>query len=133
MRSQKVLVGVTVLNVLLVAAAWFGVVGVGASSAQSSSGGVLQASGFDLLNDDGQVVAQLYTGEEGTGQLRLRGADGVVRVKLGVSIDGLGAGLALFQGVDPVPGVLIGTTGDGTRIKLADTLGEVPEERVLKP
>ncbi|MBM3673125.1 MAG: hypothetical protein FJW86_13230 [Actinobacteria bacterium] len=59
MKSHKVLVGVTVLNVLLVAAAWFGLVGVGVGSAQSPSSGALEASGFDMVNDNGVVVGQL--------------------------------------------------------------------------
>ena len=128
MKSHKVLVGVTVLNVLLVAAAWFGLVGVGVGSAQSSSDGALEASGFDMVNDAGVVVGQLYVGEDGSGQIRLRDANGVVRVKLGAGMDG--AGLILFQGGDPQPGVSAIVNEDGTKITLQE--GE-ETKRTLKP
>ena len=127
MRSQKVLVGVTVLNLLLVAAAWFGLVGVGVGSAQSSSDGALEASGFNLVNDEGTVVGQLYVGEDGSGQLRLRDADGVVRVKLGAGTDG--SGLILFQGGEPEPGVSAVVNEDGTKV----TLQFSEQKRTLKP
>lgn len=126
MRSQKVLVGVTVLNVLLVAAAWFGLVGVGVGSAQSPDG-ALEASGFNLVNDEGTVVGQLYVGEDGSGQIRLRDADGVVRVKLGAGTDG--AGLILFQGGEPEPGVSAVVDEDGTKL----TLQFSEQKRTLKP
>lgn len=126
MRSQKVLVGVTVLNVLLVAAAWFGLVGVGVGSAQSPDG-ALEASGFNLVNDEGTVVGQLYVGEDGSGQIRLRDADGVVRVKLGAGTDG--AGLILFQGGEPEPGVSAVVDEDGTKLTLQFT----EQKRTLKP
>lgn len=126
MRSQKVLVGVTVLNVLLVAAAWFGLVGVGVGSAQSPDG-ALEASGFNLVNDESTVVGQLYVGEDGSGQIRLRDADGVVRVKLGAGTDG--AGLILFQGGEPEPGVSAVVDEDGTKLTLQFT----EQKRTLKP
>jgi len=126
MRSHKVLLAVTALNVALVAVAWLGITGVQPGGAQDSPG-VLQATGFDLVNDDGVVVAQLYVGEDGTGQVRLRDADGVVRVKLGASSDG--SGLILFQGGDPEPGVYALVNENGTKIRLAH--GE--EHRVLEP
>jgi hypothetical protein len=127
MRSQKVLVGVTVLNVALVVAAWFGLVGVPASGAQTSGAGVLEASGFGLVNDDGTVVGQLYVGDDGSGQIRLRDANGVVRVKLGAGTDG--SGLILFQGGEPEPGVQAVVSEDGTKLVLQFS----EQKRTLKP
>jgi hypothetical protein len=127
MKSYKLLLGITVINVGLVAAAWFGIVGTQPSGAQSDAG-VLEASGFDLMNDEGTVVAQLYVGEDGTGQIRLRDASGEVRVKIGAGPEG--AGLILFdaQG-DPVPGVWARTDENGAKITLVD--GEL--KKVIKP
>ncbi|MSO80010.1 MAG: hypothetical protein EXQ79_10480 [Acidimicrobiia bacterium] len=127
MKSYKVLFGVTIINVGLVAAAWFGIVGAQPSGAQSRDG-VLEASGFDLVNDEGTVVAQLYVGDDGTGQIRLRDASGEVRVKIGASPDG--AGLILFNGQgEPVPGVWAVTDEQGAKITLVN--GET--RKVLKP
>ncbi len=127
MKSYKVLFGVTIINVGLVAAAWFGIVGAQPSGAQSRDG-VLEASGFDLVNDEGTVVAQLYVGDDGTGQIRLRDAGGEVRAKIGASPDG--AGLILFnaQG-EPVPGVWAVTDEQGAKITLVN--GEM--RKVLRP
>lgn len=119
MRSSKVLAVVTALNVVLAAAVWFGIVGAQPSGAQPSDDATLQAPGFDLVNDDGAVVAQLYVGEDGTGQLRLRDANGEVRVKLGAGPTG--SGLILFNAEgEPEPGVSASTDEDGTKITLVD-------------
>jgi hypothetical protein len=128
MKSYKVLVAVTALNVALIAAAWFGIVGAQPGAAQSSEAGTLQASGFDLVNDEGVVVAQLYVGVDGTGQIRLRDASGEVRVKLGAGPDG--SGLILFNAEgEPVPGVSATTDERGTKLTLVD--GE--KKKTLKP
>jgi len=128
MKSYKVLAAVTTVNVVLVAAAWFGIVGAQPSGAQSSDGDTLQASGFDLVNDEGVVVAQLYVGDDGSGQLRLRDANGGVRVKLGAGPTG--SGLILFNAeAEPEPGVAASTDEDGTKLTLVD--GE--KKKTVKP
>jgi len=55
MKSYKVLFAVTIVNVALVAAVWLGIVGVQPSGAQASPG-IVQASGFDLVNDEEKKV-----------------------------------------------------------------------------
>ena len=127
MKSYKVLFGVTIINVGLVAAAWFGIVGAQPSGAQDQSG-VIEASGFRLVNDDGKAAVQLYVAEDGAGQIRLTSGDGEVRVKIGAGADG--SGLILMDGTDePVPGVWAITGKDGTKLTLAS--GE--KKKVIKP
>ena len=46
---------------------------------------VIRAKLIELVNDNGDVVGQLYLGEGGSGQIRLRNGSGEVRVKLGSS------------------------------------------------
>jgi hypothetical protein len=58
---------------------------------------VLRAKLIELVNDGGDVVGQLFLGEGGSGQLRLRNGSGEVRVKLGVSDNGAGAGLVMMD------------------------------------
>lgn len=77
---------------------------------------VLRARQFDLVNARGAVVGQLYTGEDGGGQLRFRDASGEVRVKLGASPDG--SGLVLMD-ADTEPAVWLATNREGTSITLA--------------
>jgi hypothetical protein len=56
---------------------------------------VLRAQGFELVDKEGKVVAQLHVGEDGGGNIRLRSGDGMVRVKLGATADG--SALLLFD------------------------------------
>lgn len=88
---------------------------------------VLRARLIELVNDRGAVVGQLYTGEDGSGQLRFRSAGGEVRVKLGATDDG--SGLVLMDGRTE-PAVWLASGPDGSRITLAQQ-GRAP--RVLTP
>jgi hypothetical protein len=58
---------------------------------------VLRARAIELVNERGDVVAELFSGDDGGGQLRMRNGDGEVRIKLGVSDDGRGAALILMD------------------------------------
>src|SRR5688572_30304977 len=77
------------LVALLLAANLFGTVRTAwAARASEPVPDVLRARSIELVAADGKVVAQLHTGEDGSGQLRLRSAGGEVRVKLGPSSGG---------------------------------------------
>ena len=129
MQSRRIMFLVTALNVALGAGLWLGVLGATPGGAGPVPQDVVRASEFQLVNDDGAVVAQLYLGEDGSGNVRLRDTSGTVRVKLGVDVDG--SGLILFDGEDdPEPGVWAASDDKGTRITLAED-GE--KDRVLKP
>lgn len=78
---------------------------------------VLRAHAIELVNERGDVVAELHLGEGGSGQLRLRNANGEVRVKLGPSNDGAGAGLILMD-KDTEPAVQLRASVDGPRLLL---------------
>jgi hypothetical protein len=130
MRSHTLSVALTLVNVALALGVGLGVLAAEPGGAGPAVPDVVQAHELQLVNADGDVVGQLYTGEDGSGQLRLRDADGIVRVKLGVGQDG-GAGLVLFNGdAQPEPGVTAGSGDDGSRITLVDPDGD---RRVLKP
>jgi hypothetical protein len=88
---------------------------------------VLRAQAIELVNAQGLVVAQLYTGDDGAGNIRLRSADGTVRVKLGASADGSGL-LLLDRNVEPA--VVLGSSGEGTSLTLSET-GR--RSRVIRP
>lgn len=80
---------------------------------------VLRARQVDLVAANGSVVAQLYTGEDGAGNIRLRSANGEVRVKLGATADG--AGLILMnQNTEPAAALSVAATQVALRLTQAD-------------
>ena len=88
---------------------------------------VVRAQAIELVNAQGQVVVQLYTGDDGGGNLRLRSGDGLVRVKLGATTDGSGL-LLLDRSVEPA--VVLGSGEDGTSLTLAQ---QGRRNRVIRP
>lgn len=88
---------------------------------------VLRAQAFELVNKQNQVVAQLYLGEDGGGNLRLRDASGTVRVKLGATANGSGL-LLLDKEVEPA--IWLTTNNTGTTLTLAE---KGKEKKTLKP
>ncbi len=88
---------------------------------------VLRAQAIELVNARGVVVGQLYTGDDGSGNIRLRSADGTVRVKLGATADGSGL-LLLDRDVEPA--VTLGSSAAGTSLTLAE---QGRKSRVIRP
>ena len=88
---------------------------------------VLRARLIELVSDDGRVVGQLHTAEDGSANLRLRNGDGEVRVKLGAASDG--SGLILMSN-DAEPAVWLAAKVSGTTLTLAES-GK--PKRVLAP
>jgi hypothetical protein len=102
--SHRFLLLLTGLNALLVLAAW-------KRSRDADGPTVLQAQRIDLLDAKGKVKGQLYVGEDGSGQLRLRTASGEVAVKLGALQEGGGSLLLLNPAVEPGVVLAAGPTG----------------------
>ena len=88
---------------------------------------VLRAQSIELVDKQGQARAQLFLGEDGGGNLRLRDGSGTVRVKLGATPTG--AGLILFD-QDVEPAIWASTDKSSTSLKLAE---KGKEQRVIKP
>jgi hypothetical protein len=88
---------------------------------------VLRAKLIELVSANGQVVEQLYPGEDGGGNLRLRNGSGTVRVKLGATPDG--AGLILMDNRTE-PAVQLSSSSAGTSLVLAQ---QGKEKRTLVP
>lgn len=104
-----------------------GVVPVPRALAAAGVEEVLRARLIELVATNGQVVAQLYPGEDGGGQLRLRSETGAVRVKLGATSDG--SGLILMDG-ETEPAVWVAANRAGTSLTLAQ---QGRDKRVLTP
>lgn len=88
---------------------------------------VIRAQSIELVNKQGQVVAQLFVGDDGGGNIRLRSADGMVRAKFGATADG--AGLVLFD-AEAEPAVWMLADKSGTTVTLAE---KGKDKRVIKP
>jgi hypothetical protein len=98
-----------------------------AEQAKESAPSVLRAQAFELVNKQGQVVAQLYLGEDGAGNLRLRDASGTVRVKLGATAQGSGL---LLMDKEVEPAISLAVKDSETTLTLAE---KGKEKKVLKP
>jgi hypothetical protein len=101
------------------------------SAAQASQAekipAVLRAQSIELVDKQGQARAQLFLGDDGGGNLRLRDGSGTVRVKLGATPTG--AGLILFD-TDVEPGIWASTDKSSTSLKLIE---KGKEPRIFKP
>ena len=110
-RSGHLLVAT---NVVLLAA----LIGSNAlSQSPPETADLLRARLIELVDDRGEVRAQLHIGEGGGGNLRLRNGQGEVRVKLGATADG--AGLLLANELTE-PGLVLLTKGSEASLTLRD-------------
>lgn len=105
--TKRLLVLMTGFNVGLVLLGW-------ARPAASDSPAVIRAQRIDLVDQSGKVKGQLYLGDDGSGQIRLRNGRGEVAVKLGAR-EGGGSSLVLL---DPAvePGILLTAGAQGPEI-----------------
>ncbi len=88
---------------------------------------VIRAQAIELVDERGQVRAQLHLGEDGGGNLRLRSGDGTVRVKLAGTVDG--SGLLLFD-KEAEPALWLAANKSGTSLTIAQ---KGKEKRIIKP
>jgi len=88
---------------------------------------VLRAERIELVDEQGRTRAQLTVEPEGDAVLRMRDAEGTIRVKLGASRSG--SGLVLLNDRTE-PGVHVLANAAGTSITLAQS-GK--PERVIAP
>lgn len=112
-----------ILNVALLAALVWTTVRAGA---QDPPQDVVRARLFELVNERGEMRAQLHVGENGGGQLRLGSGSGEIRVKLGATDDG--AILLLLDG-DTNPAVRLASEADGASL----SIGPPGRETVIGP
>ena len=122
MRIQRVvaaLLGATLLTLL-------GTLLLGRWAVAQSVAPVLRARAIELVDDRGVVRAQLDVESGGEVVLRLRDADGTIRVKLGASAEG--SGLALLDDATEL-GIHMLAKRTGTSV----TLKKGPRQHVIRP
>ena len=108
-------------------AAHIGLIPPARAAASEVASDVIRARLIELVATDGRVVGQLHTSEDGSGNLRLRGGNGEVRVKLGATKDG--SGLILMD-KNTEPAVWLEAQSQGTTLTLAQS-GK--SKRVIAP
>jgi hypothetical protein len=116
--------GLLVLNVIVLSA-------LGWTHARSQASPqiepVIRARLIELVNDQGEMRAQLHVGEDGGGQLRLRSGDGEIRVKFGAGDDGA---ILLMMDSRTEPAVRLASDGPAPSLKLM-TVGK--PEMIVAP
>ena len=91
------------------------------SQAQAPMQDVIRARLIELVNERGEMRAQLYIGEGGGGGMRFRSGDGTIRVKFGATDDG--AILLLLDGASN-PAVRLASEATGPNLRLIHRTGE---------
>ena len=123
MKIKRITIAITVFNLVLLI---FVLARSGAPAAQTVPE-VLRVRAIELVDDNGQVRAQLNVESDGEVVFRLRDAKGTIRVKLGASEDG--SGLVLLDDATE-PGVHMLTNRDGTSLTLT---GKGGAQQVIEP
>jgi hypothetical protein len=123
MKIQVLAIALAVINLVLLL---FILTQAESTTAQSVVP-VLRAQAIELVDDQGQVRAQLNVESNGEVVFRLRDATGAIRVKLGAAEDG--SGLLLID-ESTEPGVHILVKPSGATLTLT---GKDGQQQVLKP
>jgi hypothetical protein len=113
MRSQRIMIALTVANGALLATMLLGAAPTNPSDKLAPS--VVRAQALELVDGDGNVRAQLCLTDSGGALLRMRDGRGEVRVQLEAKNDG--SGLLLING-NTEPAVQLGADKNGTQITL---------------
>ena len=95
------------------------------SRAQTPAQDVVRARMIELVNERGEMRAQLHVAENGGGELRLRNASGDIRMKLGATDDGA---IVLLMDADSNPTVRLASQPVRPAETIASDLRESPRK-----
>ena len=123
MKTQLLAITLAVINLVLL----LFLLGQAESTAAPGVAPVLRAQAIELVDDQGQIRAQLSAESNGETVFRLRDATGTIRVKLGAAEDGSGL-LLLDESTEP--GVHILAKPSGATLTLTGPDGQ---QHVIKP
>lgn len=82
---------------------------------------VVRARLIELVNENGEMRAQLHVAENGAGQLRFRSGDGTIRVKFGATDEGA---ILLLLDRASNPAVRLASDASGPNLRLIRPDGE---------
>jgi hypothetical protein len=123
MKTYRLAIALAAINLILV----LFVLNQGSSATAKGIPPLIRARMIELVDDKGQVRAQLNVESSGEVVFRLRDAQGTIRVKLGASADG--SGLLLANDATE-PGIHMLAKDTGTTLTLT---GKDGKQRVIKP
>lgn len=121
--TRRLLVALTSINALVMA----GLLIHWSRAAAAADPETVRARAIELVDQNGQVRAQLKVESDGEAVFRLRDAKGEVRVKLGAGGDG--SGLVLLDGATE-PAIHMLAKSSGTSVTLT---GKGGQRRVIVP
>ena len=110
-RTTRVMLAMVILLLSALLVKDSVVVPARASQHTADPAGVVRARSFEVVDERGEVRAQLFLGQDGDGTIRLRDKSGNVRVKLGASTDGYTGLLLMDQNVTPAVQLVTGPSG----------------------
>jgi hypothetical protein len=113
-RSRPVSLGLLAASIVVLVVA----LGREGSAASPEASDVLRARAIELVDEKGQVRAQLDVEDSGEVVFRLRDRQGTIRVKIGAAEDGSGL-LLLDESTEP--GVHLLAKDAGTSLVLSDS------------
>jgi hypothetical protein len=123
MKTYRLAIALAVINLILVLSSLI----QGSSATAKGVPPLLRARMIELVDDKGQVRAQLSVESSGEVVFRLRDAQGTIRVKLGASEKG--SGLLLANDATE-PGIHMLATDTGTSLTLT---GKDGKQHVIDP
>jgi hypothetical protein len=123
MKIQLLAVALTALNLVLL----FLILTQAKPTTAQSVVPILRAQAIELVDDHGQIRAQLNAESNGETIFRLRDANGTIRVKLGAAEDGSGL-LLLDEATGPGVHILVEPTGATLTLT-----GEDGQQQVIRP
>jgi hypothetical protein len=126
MTARRLVMACIGVNLLLLLGVLVQLRSATAQVAQPAVANVVRARVIELVDERGQMRAQLKVEKSGEAVFRMRDADGTIRVKLGASKQG--AGLVLLDGsTEPGVQVLAGMTGTSLTVR------DGKQQQVIKP
>ncbi len=123
MKTQLLAISLTVINLILL----FFILTQARPLVAQTVAPVLRAQAIELVDNQGQIRAQLNVESGGEVVFRLRDTNGNIRVKLGAAEDGSGL-LLLDEATEPGVHILVKPTG--ATITLT---GQAGQQQVIKP
>ena len=130
MRAYRLPMILSGLNLLLLVWLVFTTSSSASGQTEATTVSILRANAIELVDDAGKVRAQLIVTEDGETLLRMRDANGDVRVKLGAAVDGSGM---LLANRDAQPGLHILAKRGSTSLSLTDAGGQPRIIRATDP
>jgi hypothetical protein len=127
MRSHRFVTALTLANLLILGTLLLA--GKPTNPTDKVAPSVVRAQAIELVDAEGNVRGQLFLGDDGGGNIRLRAGNGEVRVKIGATVEGGGLMFA-DKRTEPAVQLHAGGKSGGPNLTLT---GAGQKQRVIAP